>query len=50
MGNITRIFNYLDSLTVEDVLKYAAQGFEFIIENGHVQAMVLRREDHQDGV
>jgi hypothetical protein len=49
MSNITKIHNYLDHLTVEEVLKYAAQGFEFIIADGHVQAMVMKKEDSQDG-
>lgn len=39
------IFNFLDHLTVEDVIKYAAIGFEINISNGHVQSMVLRREE-----
>ena len=34
-----RIFNYLDHLTILDCIKLAAQGYEFTIENGHVQAM-----------
>lgn len=48
MSKVTRIHNYLDNLTIEEVLKYAAQGFELIINDGHVQAMVLRKEE-QDG-
>ncbi len=44
MSKVAHIFNYLDCLTVEDVLRYAALGFEFTIENGHVQAMVLKKE------
>ena len=39
------IYNYLDCLTIEDCLKYAAMGFEFVIENGHVQAMVLKKQE-----
>lgn len=39
------IHNYLDHLTIEDCLKYAAMGFEFVIENGHVQAMVLKKQE-----
>lgn len=45
MSKVTHIFNYLDTLTVEDVLKYAAQGFEFTINDGHVLAMTLRKEE-----
>lgn len=48
MGNITKIYNYLDHLTVEEVLKYAAQGFEFIIADGHVQGMTMRKEGEAD--
>lgn len=44
MSNVTHIFNFLDTLTVEDVLKYAAQGFEFTISNGHIQSMTLKRD------
>ena len=39
------IHNYLDHLTIEDCLKYAAQGFEFVIKDGHVQAMVLKKQE-----
>jgi len=44
-NKIQRIHNYLDNLTIEEVLNYAAQGFEFRIENGHVQSMSLRKEE-----
>lgn len=47
-NKIQRIHNYLDNLTIEEVLKYAAQGFEFRIENGHVQAMVMKKEGEAD--
>ena len=39
------IYNYLDNLTIEEVMKYAAMGFEFVIENGHVQSMVLKKQE-----
>ena len=45
---IQKIHNYLDNLTIEEVLKYAAQGFEFKINDGHVQAMILKKEDEND--
>ena len=48
MADIVRIHNYLDKLSIEEVLKYYAQGFELVINDGHVQAMVLRKEA-QDG-
>ena len=41
---IQRIHNYLDNLTIEEILKYAAQGFEIVIRDGHVQAMILKKE------
>lgn len=48
MANITRIHNYLDHLTVDEVLRYVAQGFELVINDGHVQALVMRKEEPQD--
>ena len=49
MSNVTRIHNYLDHLTIEEVLKYHAQGFELEINDGHVRSMTLRKEEPQDG-
>ena len=39
---ITKIQNFsncLDKLTIEECIKYAAQGFEFQINDGHVVGM-----------
>ena len=47
MSNVTRIHNYLDHLTVDEVLKYVAQGFELVINDGHIQALILKREEEQ---
>lgn len=49
MSKVAHIFNYLDTLTVEDVLKYAAQGFELTINDGHVQALTLKRDNQEKG-
>ena len=50
------IHNYLDNLTVEELLKYVAtgSGFDVVIRNGHVQALVpktqeQKQEDPKDG-
>ena len=48
MSKVTRIHNYLDHLTIEEVLKYANAGCEFIINDGHVQAIIATKEA-QDG-
>lgn len=42
------ITNYLDKMTIEDVLKYAVQGYEFQINDGHVQAMSLTKQQAED--
>ena len=42
------IHNYLDKLTIEEIIKYAAQGFEFTINDGHIQAMTLTHEGESD--
>lgn len=43
MANVTRIHNYLDHLTIEEVLKYNAQGFELEINDGHVVCLRLEK-------
>lgn len=43
------IFNYLDHMTIEDAIKYAAQGYRLIINDGHVQAMIPEDEEVSDG-
>ena len=44
-----RIHNYLNHLTIEEVLKYYNQGFEFIIRHGNVEAMILKKKEAKDG-
>ena len=48
MSNVTRIHNYLDHLTIEEILKYYAEGFELVINDGHVQRLISTKEE-QDG-
>ena len=48
---ITKIQNFsncLDKLTIEECIKYAAQGFDFLIEDGHVKAMNMTKEAPKD--
>ena len=33
------IYNILDKMNIETVMKYVSQGFEFIINDGHIQGM-----------
>ena len=33
------IYNILDKMSIETVMKYVSQGFEFIINDGHIQGM-----------
>lgn len=35
------IFNFLDTMTIEDCIKWAAKGYEIKIHRGHVQALIL---------
>lgn len=42
------IFNYLDHITLEDALRYAAQGYVFEINDGHVQTMRVPEEGTED--
>ena len=42
------IHNNLDKMTIEDVLKYAVQGYEFQINDGHVQAMSQTKQQAED--
>lgn len=39
------IHNYLDKLTIEEIIKYAAMGYEITISDGHVQSMTLKHEE-----
>lgn len=34
------IHNYLDKLTIEEIIKYAAQGYELVINDGHVVRLI----------
>ena len=42
------IFNYLDHLTIEEVLKYYNSGLELIINDGHIQALQTDEEEKDD--
>lgn len=35
------IYNYLDKMSVETLMKYVSQDAELIINDGHVQGMIL---------
>ena len=35
------IYNSLDKMSIETVMKYVSQGAELIINDGHVQGMVF---------
>lgn len=39
----------LNKMTIMEILKYTTQGFELVINDGHVQALVMRKEEPQDG-
>lgn len=34
----------LDQMTIMEILKYTTQGFELIINDGHVKGLILTRE------
>ena len=40
------IYEYLESLTVLDIEKLAAQGYYFVIEDGHVVAMMPEGKEY----
>ena len=45
----TMIFNNLDKMSIETLMKYVSQGAEIIINDGHVQAMILNRTNEAAG-
>ena len=42
-----KIYEYLESLTVLDIEKLAAQGYYFVIEDGHIVAMIPEGKEYR---
>ena len=38
----------LDKLTIMEILKYTTQGFELVINDGHVSSLVQTKEDKHE--
>ena len=43
------MFNILDKISIETLMKYVSQGAELVINDGHVQAMILNRTNEAAG-
>ena len=41
------IFNFLDNLSLDTVLKSYEEGYVFVINNGHADAMVKEESDDE---
>ena len=43
------MFNILDKISIETLMKYVSQGAELVINDGHVQAMILNHTNEAAG-
>ena len=43
------IYNYLDKMSIETLIKYVSQGAEIVVNDGHVQAMILKHTNEAAG-